>query len=240
MSTYLLPITFFNEYIIAPYTCLHYFKNQQKICITFLYLSLFYYLNTIYYIIIIFIFLLIIINFPIDIQKSILNLNNFFLTFFLIINIFLYNSNQYDRKSLIKKNCVATIPEFAIRLILIPIISNLLLKILFLTTKYEFIISSLLLSIKAVNKSINKKVLFIFTISSQILLLIVETISLFVLSIFLRNMDTIFNFNKNNVLLPTYSKIQNLSYFHVKRMSYIMYIKKINYIDFSVINLKIE
>lgn len=88
MFTSLIPITFFNEYIITPKTWLHYFKNYKKSFIIILYLSCFYYFNTIYITLIMLISSIIIINLPIPNKQSILNLNNSLIAFFLLLILF--------------------------------------------------------------------------------------------------------------------------------------------------------
>nr|YP_010485055.1 hypothetical protein Ycf92 [Hypnea cervicornis]UVW80749.1 hypothetical protein Ycf92 [Hypnea cervicornis] len=84
MLTSLIPISFFDEYIISPKTWLHNSKDWQKSFIILLYLSFFYYLNILYTIIIISISLIILINLPIPSKKFILNLNNIIISFFLL------------------------------------------------------------------------------------------------------------------------------------------------------------
>nr|WCH56310.1 hypothetical protein [Hypnea sp.] len=267
MLTYLIQLSFFNEYIIAPYTCLHYFNSYKKFFIIFFYLCLFYYLNILYSIIAIILILGIIINLPKPSLKSILNLDILLLALFFIINIFLYITNEkkyqtYSNNSmhfvspcqstrnnrkytfsikpkiiLRKKKYSIIIPEFLIRSISIPITSYLCLKLLFLTTKYEYIIIYIISCIQGNKNSTNKKILFIFTISSQFVLLIAHKISLLIFSIILRNMNIIFNFNQKDILFFTFIEILNFTHLEIKRISYTMYIKKINHTNFSFIDL---
>nr|WCH56110.1 hypothetical protein [Calliblepharis sp.] len=249
MSNCLPQITFFNEYIISPLTWFHYFINYQKIFILFFYLCFFYYLNIIYNIIIINMLIVIIISLTITTKKPILNLNILLLTVFFTTNIFLFynyknikNFNTYktltNEQNISKKKAYSIIiPKFLLRSILIPVTSYLCLKLLFLTTKYEYIILHILFFIKSTKNSKCIEILFIFTIASQCILLIAEKISLLTLTVFLRNMDNILISNQKNILFFTFIEILNFSNFHIKRISYILYIKKIYNINFSTIDL---
>nr|YP_010903658.1 hypothetical protein REP92_pgp117 [Hypnea wynnei]WCH56510.1 hypothetical protein [Hypnea wynnei] len=155
--------------------------------------------------------------------------------------MFLYINykNEYNINTIYKeKDIKIVIPEFFIRSILIPITYNLWLKILFLTTKYEFIILSIL-SFMQKNKSFHyKKIIFIIALSSQLILLISQKISFLYITIIMRNTNFILKFNQNNILYAFYISLLNFSYCQIIRMAYIIQIKKFNYINFSIVNLK--
>nr|WCH55316.1 hypothetical protein [Hypnea brasiliensis] len=239
MLTSFIPITFFNEYIITPKTWLHYFKNYKKSFIIILYLSCFYYFNTTYIVFIIVVSSITIINLPIPIKQSILTLNNSFITFF-FINILLYMNykNKYSISNIYQqKNLKTVVPEFFTRSILIPITYSLWLKILFLTTKYEFMILSILYFIQKNKNFYFKKIGFIIALSSQLILLISQKISFLYITVIMRDRNFILQFNQNNILSSFYINLVNFSYFQIVRISYMIQLKKINYVNFSIIDL---
>nr|QCI07155.1 hypothetical protein [Hypnea pannosa] len=240
MFTNLIPITFFNEYIIAPKTWLHDFKDYPKSFMILFYLSCFYYFHTIYIIIITIISLIILIYVPLPNTKCILTPNNILICFFFInISFYINNKNKYITYNIHKKqNTNIVVPEFFIRSILIPIAYNLWLKILFLTTKYELIILYTLSIVKN-NKNFHyKKIVFISILSSQLILLISQKISFLYITIIMKDIKFILKSNQSNILFTFYTNLLDFSYFQIKRISYIIQIKRINYITFSIINIK--
>nr|YP_010902465.1 hypothetical protein REP52_pgp117 [Hypnea nidifica]WCH54320.1 hypothetical protein [Hypnea nidifica] len=114
---------------------------------------------------------------------------------------------------------------------------NLWLKILFLTTKYEFIILFILSFLQKNKNFYCQKIIFIITLSSQLILLISQKISFLYMTMIVREGNFISKFNQNNILFIFYINLLNFSYFQIIRMSYMIQMKKINHINFSTIHL---
>nr|YP_010902664.1 hypothetical protein REP55_pgp117 [Hypnea nidulans]WCH54519.1 hypothetical protein [Hypnea nidulans] len=112
------------------------------------------------------------------------------------------------------------------------------MKILFLTTKYESIILSIASFIQN-NKNLHyKKIVFVLVLSSQLILLISQQISFLYINITMKDNPFVLKPNSNNLLFALYTNLLTFSYFQIIRMSYIIKIKKINYINFSIIKIK--
>nr|YP_010904260.1 hypothetical protein REQ04_pgp116 [Catenella fusiformis]WCH57511.1 hypothetical protein [Catenella fusiformis] len=256
----LLIITSFNDYIISPRTWLHNIKHKQKLFFVFFYLCFFYYCKNIYSILGIIFCLIITITTKIPLKKIISKVHILLYYFIFLLNIIthtsdikflfqihikiFFNPKTIKKISTLKKlepdNISNTkdlflLPKFVVKIASISLNSYLYLKILFSTTKYENII---LYMFGKVNKilSISQQTTFIMTMSSQFFLVVTQKIFLMILSIQLRSMNRIFILEYTKILYLILIELLVFSKIYVGKISYTLYIRKINYINFMLTN----
>nr|QVY57933.1 hypothetical protein [Betaphycus gelatinus] len=254
----LFPIAFFNEYIISPKIWLHYIQYNKKIVSLFSYLSYFYYINFSYVICINLIFTIMIMRLYCQFTTILTNLHYMFF-YCLVITVIYPNhsiTNINIKKLLIRINYKTLhmllckiinliyktyysflVDKLFIKIILIPITCFLCLKMLFLTTKYEHIITYIVNISQYCKIVTSVHIGFLITISSQVLLLFTQKISYLIISIQLRNMNM--NFIKQHIK-SYYSLLKDFLKFsdsRIKIISSIICIKQIEYSKFIFINL---
>nr|QCI09033.1 hypothetical protein [Inkyuleea mariana] len=258
----LLHISFSNQYLNSPITWLHKLQKIKKIYLIFIYLFIIPYFNYTYISINLLFCYLIISNINIPKQEffniiilALICIIIFFIlyntTYYLYIikyptiniyipsNIILHFINHSNKIFFLKQIKITSylyhIPEFIIKISLIIILYFILLKILFLSTQYEYIIISFLIFCNKINYLNTQKFILVSAFASQFLEIIIININNSIIAVKLRNSN--FLLIKYElyyyIIVSLYNKILNDIY----TISSTLYMREINYKKFQMINI---
>lgn len=244
---YFIEHSFLNVYINTPITFLHNIPSIIKVVYVYIYLCLIPYFNYLF-IIANFLFILFCLNlsnFPKKFTKKLFFY--FFILFIFICFIDYYNNNQtnisiitglyspnpqinfqiqkyINLKNIKNQNNTSTSIVF-IQITIISIYYFIILKILYLTTRYEEIIINILLNNLKYNKKNINEIILIVSFASQFLQKIIEQINILFVSIKLRSFYSKFYkyYLYKYIIINLLKETQN----EIKRISSILYSREI-------------
>ena len=250
MSINILQVTFFNQYIISPRTWIHRILYTRKIIIIFTYLLLSPYLDYQYHLLPAIFCIIVLVNLPIprsyifNIQQALYLLIIFFFSIYIHKNNFYTKTDNHyvtyvEQRSLVKnfyplntnkllimiKKSTSEnfIPKYMMRGFSIYIIYLMLLKILYLTTKYENIITSYIVIYRYNIKNtcfLNNTP--IMTLTSQFIILLIKRIDTTIKALTLRGVSykQIYSYYALRTLFTDI-------YFDIERLTLALYYKEI-------------